>query len=117
LQGRRAYDGATVKVTDAISAVTDTDGNYVLSDIPAGSVTVTVRMSGYLEAVRPGVAISDGVDLALPDLTLRGGDPNGDCSPPRDGRADLNRDGKVDLQDLLLVTLNLWQRCPSTWTP
>jgi|GEM_PF-1018352 len=133
LQGRRAFDGATILVSDGISTITDEDGRYFLASIPVGSVTVTVRLSGYLEAVRPGVSITEDTDLALPDLTLRGGDPNGDCnvnlsdlvivssnfasSPPRDPRADLNRDGRVDLQDLLLVTINLWQRCPSAWNP
>lgn len=133
LQGRLTHDGIAVIAEDGISAITTTDGSYALTGVPAGSVTVTVRMSGYLDAVRSDVTVTAGADLALPDLVLRGGDPNGDCSvnlsdlvivssnfgasPARDDRADINRDGRVDLQDLLLVTINLGQRCPGAWNP
>ena len=133
LQGRQTYEGIAIILGDGISAITAKDGSYALTSVPIGSITLTVRTSGYLDAVRVGFNVTEGADLALPDLILRGGDPNGDCgvnlsdlvivssnfgsSPPRDGRADINRDGRVDLQDLLLVTINLGQRCPSAWNP
>lgn len=133
LQGRQTYEGIAIILGDGISAITAKDGSYALTSVPIGSITITVRTSGYLDAVRAGVNVTEGADLALPDLILRGGDPNGDCgvnlsdlvivssnfgsSPPRDGRADINRDGRVDLQDLLLVTINLGQCCPSAWNP
>jgi len=96
-----------------------------------GTVSVYAHMGGYLDAERTGVLVSAGQATTLPDLTLRGGDANGDCgvnlsdlvivssnfgiSPPRDGRSDVNHDGYVDLQDLLLVTINLSRQCPTAW--
>jgi hypothetical protein len=91
---------------------------------------VEVELLGYLGASREGIGVSAGTVTDLPDLTLRGGDVNADCSvnlldlvtvaanlgsPPRDARADINGDGAADLRDLVLVSINLARRCPSPW--
>ncbi len=130
LQGRSQHHDATVSISQGISVTTAEDGSFVLTGLSAGAYTVTVRMPGYLEAHREGVTVSPGAQIALPRVTLRGGDVNGDCdinlfdlvlvaanlsSPPRDERADLNRDGRVDLLDLVLVSMNLTRHCPSDW--
>jgi hypothetical protein len=124
--------GVTVESGDGASVVTGVDGTFSLASLAVGRVTLTVRMPGYLEA-RADVDVVEGADTALPDLTLRGGDPNGDCevnlsdlvivtsnfraSPPRDSRSDINQDGAVDLQDLIMVSANLARRCPEAWGP
>ena len=56
-----AVAGATVKFTlgeDTYSTVTDDEGIYTFSSIPAGNgYTVTVSMTGYMEAVRTGLDV------------------------------------------------------------
>jgi len=133
MQGRYTYAGATVSAGGGLFVLTASDGSYTLTDVPAGPVALTVRMPGYLEAARQDVVVVAGTQTTLSEVTLRGGDANGDCmvnlsdlvivssnfggSPPRDARSDINQDGRVDLQDLLLVTINLGQHCPGLWRP
>jgi len=133
LQGRSKYGGVNVSIANLISTTTSEDGSYTLRDIPPGFFTVVVRLPGYLETYRQMVTVSTGAETVLPDVILRGGDANGDCSvnlsdlvivtsnfgrsPPTDGRADLNQDGRVDIFDLLLVSINLGQTCPGPWRP
>ena len=63
----------------------------------------------------------------MPDLALRAGDVNGDCtvglmdlvmiainyrrSPPPTANVDVNGDGSVDLLDLILVSVNMGRTC------
>jgi hypothetical protein len=130
LQGRTQHEGAFVSVVGRFSTTTAADGSYSLPGLPPGSYAVEVEMPGYLEAMREGISVAAGAVVDLPDLTLRGGDVNGDCnvnlldlvtvaanlgSPPRDSRADINGDGAADLRDLVLVSINLGRRCPSPW--
>jgi hypothetical protein len=130
LQGRSDHHGAVVSISGVISATTSEDGSYMLSDLSPGSYTVTVRTAGYLDARREEVIVSAGTETALPNVTLRGGDANGDCSinlidlvlvatnigrSPRDPRADINNDDRVDLRDLVLASINLGRHCPGGW--
>jgi hypothetical protein len=132
LQGRSRHAGATVHIEGGASTTTNEQGIYLLANLPAGSYTVKVQMPGYLEAYREDVAVLVGLDTVLPDVTLLGGDVNGDCSvnlfdlitvsstygnPGRDPRADINGDGLVDLRDIVLVSRNLGQGCPGAWNP
>jgi hypothetical protein len=118
---------------EGIAATTTGDsGGYFLPNLPAGTYTVKVQMPGYVEAHREGVTVVVGLDLVLPQVTLRGGDVNGDCdvnlfdliilsssygNPGHDPRADINGDGFVDLRDIVLVSSNLGRRCPGDWGP
>lgn len=130
LQGRSKHHGAVVSISGVISVTTSEDGSYMLDDLLPGSYTVTVRMAGYLDVDREDVIVSAGIETALPNVTLRGGDANGDCSinlidlvlvasnlgsAPRDPRADINNDGRVDLRDLVLVSISLGRHCPGGW--
>lgn len=130
LQGRNQHSGATVEIPGGVSAATDEDGHYILPGLPTGLYSVMARMPGYLQTRQVTVAVSAGVQTILPDVTLRGGDPNGDCivnlfdlivvasnygGAQPDPRADINADGLVDIRDLVLVGRNLGGACPGDW--
>jgi hypothetical protein len=130
LQGRNQHSGATVEVPGGVSATTGEDGRYLLPGLPTGLYTVVARMPGYLETRQVTVAVTAGMQTTLPDVTLRGGDPNGDCTvnlfdlvvvasnyggAQPDPRADINADGRVDILDLVLVGGNLGGSCPGAW--
>lgn len=48
-----------------IYATTDIDGNYYFGILPAGSYSVRFRKDGYLEELKLGVAVTDGVLTTL----------------------------------------------------
>jgi hypothetical protein len=130
LEGRNDHSGTVVTIVGRY-AVTDSDGQYAIEYIPAGTWSAVAEHEGYLDALRPGVVILVGHDVLLPDLTLHSGDANGDCIinlfdlvivsvaydiwPVSDPRADVNADGVVDLFDLVLVALNYGSYCPQSW--
>ncbi|HAE58716.1 MAG TPA: hypothetical protein DCG54_04195, partial [Anaerolineae bacterium] len=77
-EGATPIAGATVSVSGGVSTVTDASGNYAVL-LPPGSYTVTASKYGYLDAVVPGVVITDSVittqdfDLApAPTYTVSG---------------------------------------------
>jgi hypothetical protein len=129
LQGRTLYGGVTVSVDGTSSTTTAADGSYWLADIPPATYTVTLNMPGYLRHSLQ-VTVIAGASTTLPDLALRAGDVNGDCtvglmdlvliainyrrSPPPTANLDINSDGIVDLLDLILVSLNMGQQCTQT---
>jgi hypothetical protein len=126
LQGRSAHGGVTVSAGEALATTTAADGSYWLTDVPPATYTLTLRMPSYLQHSLQ-VTVTSGASTSLPDLTLRAGDVNGDCtvgltdlvliainfhrSPPTTANADINGDGSVDLFDLILVSLNMRQEC------
>jgi hypothetical protein len=131
LYGRRNHSGTVVTIAGRY-AVTDSDGQYAIENVPAGTWSAVAKHEGYLRALRPLVVLLVGQDVLLPDLELRSGDVNGDCiinlfdlvtvavafnpaGPPSDPRADLNADGVVDLFDLVMVTANYGLYCPQGW--
>ena len=59
-EGATPIAGATVSVSGGVSTVTDASGNYAVL-LPPGSYTVTASKYGYLDAVVPGVVITDSV--------------------------------------------------------
>ncbi len=131
LEGRSNHSG-TVIVVAGLYGITDMDGRFTISGIPAGGWTATASRQGYLQAIKRDVVILGGHAVQLPDLTLRSGDTNGDCGinlfdlvivsvaynpggPLLDPRADVNADGVVNLFDLVLVTVNYGLNCPQPW--
>jgi len=127
LQGSNAHGGVTVSAGGIASAVTAADGSYWLASVPPATYSVIFRMPGYLQHSIQ-VTVPPGASTTLPDVALRGGDVNGDCtvnlidlvlvsinfgrSQPNPAHADINRDGSVNLFDLMLVSLNLGRGCP-----
>jgi len=132
LYGRPNNHSGTVVTIAGRYAVTDSDGQYAIENVPAGTWSAVAKHEGYLRALRPLVVLLVGQDVLLPDLELRSGDVNGDCiinlfdlvtvavafnpaGPPSDPRADLNADGVVDLFDLVMVTAHYGSYCPQGW--
>ena len=62
-----AYDDSDAEVT---STVTDPDGTYVLSGLPAGTYTVEFSATGYVDAQATGVAVTAGEQTANVDASL-----------------------------------------------
>jgi hypothetical protein len=126
LQGRTTYGGIVVSTGGTPSITTAADGSYWLADLPPVTYTVTLSMPGYLQHSLQ-VTVTPGASATLPDLALRAGDVNGDCtvgltdlvliainyrrSPPTAASVDINGDGSVDLLDLILVSLNMERTC------
>lgn len=131
LYGRSNHSGAIVSIAGRY-AVTDSDGQYAVENVPAGVWSAVASHEGYLAALRSSVVVLLGQDVLLPHLTLRCGDVNYDCvvdlmdlvivavaydpsGPVSDPRADLNADGVVNLFDLVLVTTSYGLSCPQSW--
>lgn len=129
----RANDGGATVSAGSYSSTTDSSGAYALL-LPPGIYTLTVTADGYLSATKAGVAVGEGENLTLPPLKLWSGNLNNAggsanyvspadlefvealldqaaSSDPSQGsyRADFNRDGVVDLLDLVAVASN-WHR-------
>ena len=67
--------GADVSLTNDASrdtrhAVTDTDGRFVFTGVPAGTYTITIAFPGLKRAESAGIEIRAGDDRALDDLVL-----------------------------------------------
>lgn len=131
LDGRSNHFGAVVSIAGRY-AVSAADGTYSVDNVPSGVWSAAASMPCYLSALRPSVVVLSGQDVALPDVALRNGDANGNCSvdlfdlvmvaaaynpsgPVSNARADLNADGVVDLFDLVLVSTNYGLSCPQMW--
>jgi hypothetical protein len=138
LYARTNHSGAVVSAGSA-TAVTGSDGRFVLSGLPAGTYSVVAAMPGYLYAVEPGVVVTAGQTTPLRTVQLLGGDACGpgeippDCvvnlydmvfiarrygtSPPSDPRADINGNGAVDIFDLVAAGWAYGKACPQPWLP
>ena len=61
--------GATVTLTPqsgkALTAVSGSDGNYVIRGVPAGNYSITVTMDGFASFVKEGVRITAGQALTV----------------------------------------------------
>jgi hypothetical protein len=141
LQGRSDNGGVLVAIWDSAgwpasaltSTVTGVAGDFSLG-VPAGNYTVTVEMAGYLDALRPDVAVDPGGLVDLPQLALPCGDPNDDdlvnildltilgshyrlsCGDAGwDGRADVINDCVVNILDLTCSGVNYGRSSPVTW--
>lgn len=120
LEGRSNHSGTTIQVTGGVSATTAADGSYTLS-LPAGSYTLTMSRSSYLSQTTT-VTTQAGGTVTVPQVTLRGGNINGDTridildlvavgaqfgsTNPNPPTADVNGDGVVDIMDIVLVAKN-----------
>ncbi|MBA3871767.1 MAG: hypothetical protein H0X30_21685 [Anaerolineae bacterium] len=117
-------DGALVT-----QMVTLADGKYAFSDLAAGDYTVFISAPLHLTEVYQ-ITLSDTAPTAdLGSQVLRAGDTDGNQTidlvdattvsanftqnaPPAPTNADLNRDGKVDIVDLVLIGGNFGMKGP-----
>ncbi|MCW5853991.1 MAG: hypothetical protein KIT87_28245, partial [Anaerolineae bacterium] len=141
LEGRQSFEGSTVQSQPLGSGsyshcsdqgITPNDGLFSLfSYADNGQLQVTADHPLYLPARRV-VSLSNQPTVYLPPVRLLGGDTNDDgvinladlalvgahysSSPPGDGRADIDANGRVDLLDLIVVASN-YGRTESPWYP
>lgn len=72
----QALSGATVSANGVISATTDAAGQYQISNIPAGDVTLEITAAGYAPATATGQLSAGGLMVFSPALTATGGAPD-----------------------------------------
>jgi hypothetical protein len=119
LEGRTDHSGTDVRL-DGETVVSAADGSYSMVAAP-GTYTLTVSHAAYLpqSVVVTGYA---GTTTTVPEVTLLGGDVNGDATidildlvaigsqlgshSPNPPTADVNGDGVVDIVDIVLVAKN-----------
>jgi adhesin HecA-like repeat protein len=111
-------------VTGALAAVTGSNGDFVISDAPADTYTMTADHPGFLAASCADVVHTGDALTTLADVTLLAGDlvdlgvidisdavaigaVFGSTTPGE--VADLNADGVVDILDLVLMAVNFGQ--------
>lgn len=63
--------GATTPSSPPATAKTDADGSFVLSDPPLGTVAVEAEGAAGAKALKTGVTVASGAQIALGTLTLR----------------------------------------------
>jgi len=134
LQGRA--EGGSAQVTSSLAAArvdtvnADPDGRFALTPSHGeGFYTLVASAPGYLSAAghRP-VKLTVGSAIDLGEVTLYGGDANGDNRidirdlsyvawhlNTDDARADINGDGQVDILDLSLIAGNFGRVGPTVW--
>jgi len=117
------FGGVTVTVA-GIEATTNDAGAFTITGVPAGTMSITARVAGYLPHSSQVTINSANPNVAV-NIVLVSGDLNGDGrvnvldiviisqafgsvhgSTNWDLRADINLDGKVDVLDLVAVTRN-----------
>lgn len=112
------------------NTTTDTNGDFSLLNIPAGSDTIfTANAAGYLSAKCTGATITT-PETNLNPITLLSGDiTNDDKIDIEDATAvgvtfdqtgsglaaDINQDEVIDIFDLVLVSLNFNEEGPQDW--
>lgn len=129
VEGRAADNQAGHNVTAANATVTkdaqtDSDGHFVVTQVPTGVYTATAQYDGFLAADCIGVSHSTTALTVLQDVTLLAGDIDGSRaiditdavaigavfgSTTPGEVADLNDDGVVDILDLILMAANFGQ--------
>jgi hypothetical protein len=130
LDGRTDYHGVTV-IFGSRTATTDTQGKFEFNDIEAGTSNVlTASIPGFLSATHSSVQVNAGQTQTLSQITLPGGDANGDAKIDKldlalislhfntvFASADINGDNTVDIYDLTLAGKNADKSGPIRWLP
>jgi hypothetical protein len=120
LEGRTNHSGVTILLDSCCTFTSVADGSYSCSTT-GGSHKLTFSHPGYLTKVVTVNAVA-GSTVTVPQVTLLGGDINGDgvidildlvavasqfgSSSPTPAAADINADGQVDIIDIVLVAKN-----------
>ncbi|MBI5669314.1 MAG: DUF5060 domain-containing protein [Chloroflexi bacterium] len=128
--------GITIQLLDAqqtplVSVVTEGSGAYRFTDVLPGTYTLIISGPLHLSATRTLTVAAGGLPVDLGTAVLPGGDVDGnqaidllDASlvggnydvsvPPAPASTDINRDGRVDLRDLVIVAGNIGLSGPVT---
>jgi hypothetical protein len=133
LEGRGDHSGIEISLVDGTSeeVLTGADGAYTFSDVSEGVYDLVISHTLYLAAEFVGCSIPGGETTTMPDVTLLGGDLDGngviDISDLVIGgshfgsdsaEADITADGHVDIFDIVLIGKNfgltgpIEQECP-----
>jgi hypothetical protein len=118
------YNAADELVT---SVAANPDGTFSLT-VPGGSYTIIATASGFLSA-EGSANISGGGNATKPDITLLGGDIDGNnvidqfdaltigmsYNGTTPSAADLNNDGVINVLDLELLAANYRETGPTVW--
>lgn len=115
-----SHAGATILVDGLEVATSGADGTFRFTP-PSSSFVVTITMAGYLPAWR---SVSAGGDLALPPVTLLGGDVVGrnkvvsrgsGCAGTSSETVPGPPDGVIDAQDLAFIAAKLGAESSVAW--
>ena len=111
-------------VTGLLQTLTEANGDFLISDAPADTYTMTASRAGFLAASCADVVHTSEALTSLAGVELLAGDINGDDtidiadavaiglvfgSTASGEVADLNADGVVDILDLILMSVNYGQ--------
>lgn len=135
-QGRLIHSDITLIATNSNSNAThtsasDTEGNFDISELTAGSYTIQADAERYLPSCS-SAEVNAGEVTTLSPANLRGGDSNddgainiadatlltgvfGENAPPADERGDINNDGVVNIQDFSILGGNYELAGCQTW--
>jgi len=136
LQARRNHSGAVVRAAPwPHPQITGADGTYSFAPLSSGAYAMVITHTGYLRTEPLTVTVTAGQPVSVPTAILLGGDVNGDgkinfvdaviisraftYARGEQGyvlAADIDADGVVDLDDLVLVGAN-WQCTVLDTTP
>ncbi|MBN1937519.1 MAG: hypothetical protein JW934_22870 [Anaerolineae bacterium] len=121
LEGRDEHGGIAVEMSNSefYATTTDVDGWYEFVDVIAETYNVYFSHELYLTTVVEGCTVNPGETAWMPDITLLGGDLNGDGVidisdlvigaanfNTGDPMSDINGDGLVDIFDIVLIGKN-----------
>jgi hypothetical protein len=126
-QNRKDNAGITVQISAQnqvlAQVVTNANGVFRFTDVPAGTYTITLSAPQHLSLVYTVTMDANGNPVDLGQGVLRAGDSDGSklidlvdaafiganfniTAPPAPANADLNGDGQVNIADLALVGSN-----------
>lgn len=132
-QGRVNHAGITVEADGPVNQTTTTDGSghYSLNQLRGGEYVITADMNGYLPTCTT-IELNGGGSIDLDATTIWGGDAVdndiiniGDATliganfnsstPPADARADINADGRINIQDMSIMAGNFGKGGCQDW--
>jgi len=131
LEGRTDNSGVDVSLVDGTSesVVTNANGTYTFDAMFAGTYDLVMSHALYLSAKLDACLIEGDAMLTMPDVTLLGGDLNGDKIidisdlvigganfNTSNAAADVNGSGYVDIFDIVLIGINFGETGPTIYS-
>jgi hypothetical protein len=132
LERRASNAGAVIEIAGQL-VTTGAAGDLLVTGVPTGTQLITIRRDGFLRTWRQVDVVADQT-LNLPDVTLLGGDVNGDDTIDQydaasisvawnatsgnanwNARADITDDGHINVLDIIAVQYNWEREAPGPW--